>query len=224
MWLARKGHPFYRIAFNVCALPASLWLGAHIFYWVWGSPPLSNVSTSIPIGALLAPLSLFTVTYYLLNSWLIAFAISLEKRLSPIAIWKDNFAWLSLNYFGGASVAALLVTYTRNIDFASLAFVLPLLAVLYFTFSMSLGRVEDANKHLSELNSLYMSTIETLAMAIDAKDQVTHGHIRRVQQYATGSGRTIGVEDAAPIRRQLKLRLCFTDMGKLASAPESYPK
>jgi len=215
LWLARKGHPFYRIAFNVCALPASLWLGAHIFYWVWESPPLSNVSTSIEIGALLAPLSLFTVTYYLLNSWLIAFAISLEKRLSPIAIWKDNFAWLSLNYFGGASVAALLVTYTRNIDFAYLAFVLPLLAVLYFTFSMSLGRVEDANKHLSELNSLYMSTIETLAMAIDAKDQITHGHIRRVQHYATGLARTIGVKDSAQIRA-IEAASLLHDMGKLA--------
>src|SRR3954470_3233485 len=215
LWLARKGHPFYRIAFNICALPASLWLGAHIFYDVWGQPPLSGLSSAIEIGALLAPLIVFTVTYYLLNSWLIAFAISFEKQLSPIAIWKNNFAWLSLNYFGGASVAALLVTYTRDIDFAYLAFVLPLLAVLYFTFSMSLGRVEDANKHLSELNSLYMSTIETLAMAIDAKDQITHGHIRRVQHYAIGLARTIGVKDSAQIRA-IEAASLLHDMGKLA--------
>ena len=39
-----------------------------------------------------------------------------------------------------------------------------------------------------ELNKLYLSTIETLAMAIDAKDQITHGHIRRVQTYAVGLG------------------------------------
>jgi len=217
LWLARKGHPFYRIAFNICALPASLWIGAHIFYLVWGTLPLSYLppDDQIKIGSLLTPLILFTVTYYLLNSWLIAFAISLEKHLSPITVWKDNFAWLSLNYFGGASVAALLVTYTRNIDFAYLAFVLPLLAVLYFTFSMSLGRVEDANKHLSELNSLYMSTIETLAMAIDAKDQITHGHIRRVQHYAIGLARAVGVKDAIQIRA-IEAASLLHDMGKLA--------
>ena len=217
LWLARKGHPFYRIAFNISALPASLWLGAHIFYRVWGGQPLSNVpqQVQIQIGDLLAPLVLFTVAYYLLNSWLIAFAISLEKRLSPVKVWKDNFAWLSLNYFGGASIAALLVTYTRNIDFAYLAFVLPLLAVLYFTFSMSLGRVADANKHLSELNSLYMSTIETLAMAIDAKDQITHGHIRRVQHYATGLARAVGVKDPAQIKA-IEAASLLHDMGKLA--------
>jgi putative nucleotidyltransferase with HDIG domain len=217
LWLARRGHPFYRIAFNICALPASLWLAAHLFYFVWGGQPLSEVPepVQIRIGALLVPLVIFTVTYYLLNSWLIAFAISLEKRLSPIRVWKDNFAWLSLNYFGGASVAALLVTYTRNIDYTYLAFVLPLLAVLYFTFSMSMGRVEDANKHLTELNSLYMSTIETLAMAIDAKDQITHGHIRRVQQYAIGLARAIGVTETAQIRA-IEAASLLHDMGKLA--------
>jgi diguanylate cyclase (GGDEF)-like protein/putative nucleotidyltransferase with HDIG domain len=215
LWLARRGHPFYRIAFNVCALPASLWLAAHLFYWASDYRPLSFVQTQVEIGGLLKPLFLFTITYFLLNSWLIAFAISLEKHLSPFRVWKENFAWLSLNYFGGASVAALLVTYTRNIDYAYLAFVLPLLAVLYFTFSMSMGRVEDANRHLSELNTLYMSTIETLAMAIDAKDQITHGHIRRVQHYATGLARTVGVKDPAQIRA-IEAASLLHDMGKLA--------
>jgi len=214
-WLARRGHPFYRIVFNVSALPASLWIGAHFFYWIWRVEPLSTITTPIQIGALLWPLVLFTVVYFLLNSWLIAFAISLEKRLSPLRIWKDNFAWLSLNYFGGASVAALLVTYTRNIDLAYLAFVLPLLAVLYFTFAMSMGRVEDANRHLSELNTLYMSTIETLAMAIDAKDQITHGHIRRVQHYATGLARALGVNDQVQIKA-IEAASLLHDMGKLA--------
>ena len=148
LWLARKGHPFYRLAFNICALPASLWVGAHVFFAAWGGKPLSD-SAPGDIGGLLGPLILFTLSYFLLNSWLIAFAISFEKHLSPLGVWKDNFARLSLNYFGGASVAALLVTYTRNIDLAYLVFVLPLLAVLYFTFSTSLGRVEDSTNILA---------------------------------------------------------------------------
>src|SRR5688572_25353837 len=42
--LARKGHPAYRLVFNVCALPASLWVGAHLFFWVANIPPLSFVA------------------------------------------------------------------------------------------------------------------------------------------------------------------------------------
>jgi diguanylate cyclase (GGDEF)-like protein/putative nucleotidyltransferase with HDIG domain len=215
LWLARRGHPFYRIAFNVGALPAAMWLAAHFFYAVWNMQPLSLVSTPVDIGALFRPLLLFTILYFLLNSWPIAFAIAIEKHVSPLNVWRHNFVWISLNYFGGASVAALLVTYTRNIDFAYLAFVLPLLAALYLTFVMSMGRVEDANRHLTQLNALYMSTIETLAMAIDAKDQITHGHIRRVQQYAVGLAHALGVKDTAQIRA-IEAASLLHDMGKLA--------
>ncbi len=215
LWLARRGHQLHQIVFNICALPASVWVSAQLFYAISGLQPLSNPGTPLAIGQLLLPLSIFAVCYFLLNSWLIAIAISFEKHLSPLLLWKDNFALLSLNYFGGASVAALLVSYTRNIDLAYLVFVLPLLAVLYLTFVMSMGRVEDANRHLSQLNTLYMSTIETLAMAIDAKDQITHGHIRRVQLYATKLAKTMGVTELAQLSA-IEAASLLHDMGKLA--------
>src|SRR6184192_4978390 len=68
---------------------------------------------------------------------------------------------------------------------------------------------------VSMLNKLYMSTIETLAMAIDAKDQITHGHIRRVQTYAVGLARALGVTDAAQINA-IEAASLLHDMGKLA--------
>ena len=75
--------------------------------------------------------------------------------------------------------------------------------------------MEDANKHLGELNRLYMSTIETLAMAIDAKDQITHGHIRRVQQYAVGLAKHLGVSEKSQINA-IEAASLLHDMGKLA--------
>jgi diguanylate cyclase (GGDEF)-like protein/putative nucleotidyltransferase with HDIG domain len=161
------------------------------------------------------PILIFTIVYFSLNSWLVAFAIALERNISASVVWKHNFAWLSLNYFGGASVATLLVSYTRNIDFTYLAFVLPLLAVLYVTFAVSMGRVEDANRHLSQLNRLYMSTIETLAMAIDAKDQITHGHIRRVQHLSVGLAKALGIQEEEQIKA-IEAASLLHDMGKLA--------
>ena len=75
--------------------------------------------------------------------------------------------------------------------------------------------MEDANSHLAALNSLYMSTIETLAMAIDAKDQITHGHIRRVQTYAVALAKGMGVTDDKLIRA-VEAAALLHDMGKLA--------
>jgi putative nucleotidyltransferase with HDIG domain len=222
VWSYRRNDPLYKIFFNLFALPLTIWTAAQIFFSLPNWPPLlSRIEplyqnpTPIPIVQLLGPLILLAVTYFALNSWLIAFAIALERNLSPIRIWRTNFALLSLNYFGGASVAAFLVSYTRNIQWEYLALIVPLLIALYFTFSHSTGRVADANRHLSELNTLYMSTIETLAMAIDAKDQITHGHIRRVQRYAVGLARKMGVGDETLIRA-IEAAALLHDMGKLA--------
>ena len=104
-----------------------------------------------------------------------------------------KLTWVSVNYFSGASVAALLVTYSHSIDLSTLLIIVPLLVISYLTFRTAMGRVDDTTKHLGQLNDLYLSTIETLAMAIDAKDQITHGHIRRVQAYAVGSENDLGL-------------------------------
>src|SRR5918992_5647135 len=76
--LARRGHPAYRLLFNICALPASLWIGAQIFFWSLGLPPLSTVPAtreSIVILDFVRSLVLFTACYFTLNSWSIAIAI-----------------------------------------------------------------------------------------------------------------------------------------------------
>src|SRR3954466_6684348 len=215
-WSFRKGNPNYKIIFNVCAVSLTVWLASHVYYALSPYGPLhSSVDKNVSVRAILWPLLAFTIVYYALNTWLVSFAIALERRSSPVEIWRNNFVGLALNYFGGASVAALLVSYARDLDYTYLLIIVPLLAVLYFTFSTSMGRVEDQNRHLSQLNSLYMSTIETLAMAIDAKDQITHGHIRRVQIYAVGLAKSIGVTEAAQIRA-IEAAALLHDMGKLA--------
>ena len=215
-WSYRKGHPTYKIIFNVCAVSLTLWFASHLYYQFSPYGPLYfERGGTIHIQSILLPLLAFTVAYYALNTWLITFAIALERRASPLKIWRENFVWIALNYFGGASVAALLVSYTRDLDYTFLVIIVPLLIVLYFTFSTSMGRVEDANRHLSQLNTLYMSTIETLAMAIDAKDQITHGHIRRVQIYAVGLAKSMGVTEETQIRA-IEAAALLHDMGKLA--------
>ena len=52
-------------------------------------------------------------------------------------------------------------------------------------------------------------------MAIDAKDQITHGHIRRVQIFAVGLAKTMGVTETAQIKA-VEAAALLHDMGKLA--------
>jgi diguanylate cyclase (GGDEF)-like protein/putative nucleotidyltransferase with HDIG domain len=212
-WISKRNPQVHRALFNMSAPAVSAWLSAQLFFTVAGIAPL--VREPSPINAILPALILFALTYFGINSWLITFVIALEKKLDPIKVWKTSFGWLSLNYFGGASVAFLLVGYNRTINLGYIGAIIPLLLVLYFTFNAAMGRVEDADKHVEQINRLYLSTIETLAMAIDAKDQVTHGHIRRVQIQATSLAREVGVRDEA-LLKAIEAAALLHDMGKLA--------
>ena len=216
LWLRTRSQSLSRILFNMAAPSVAIWIAAHIFYLLAGIQPLSH--STQPILPLLGPLIVLALVYFLLNTILVALAVGAEKRISAYDVWRNNFLWLSLNYFSGASVAALLLPYLQpeKPEFARVVgILLPLLLISYLTFKTAMGRVDDAHKHLSELNRLYLSTIETLAMAIDAKDQITHGHIRRVQLQAVRLAKAMGVKEEAQIRA-IEAAALLHDMGKLA--------
>ena len=138
----RLGHharePF-RVIFNVAAVALATKVSGYVFFASAGILPYSVEHT--PLSQILVPLFLFTLSYFLLNSWLVAFALALEQEKPPLVIWRDNFLWLSVNYFGGGSVAGLLVTYTKEIDFTTLGIIVPLLLISYLTFKTSLAEL-----------------------------------------------------------------------------------
>jgi putative nucleotidyltransferase with HDIG domain len=219
--IGRRQRSSEQILFNLSAPALAMWAGAHLFYVTSGIQPLHSLPPGerLNIGALIGPLLMFAVVYFCLNSWLVACAVAFARRSAVFDIWRKHFLWLSLNYFGGASVAAHLVVYTRQFDWTFLGVTIPLLLVLYMTFRTSMARVADATKHLEELNALYLATVQTLAAAIDAKDQVTHGHIRRVQNYAVALAKAVGVKDELQVRA-IQAAAVLHDTGKIA-VPEA---
>lgn len=152
LWVNRRlKHAPYKILFNVAAPPAAMWAAALICFELANVGPVIPHQT--PVEHLLLPLFLAATLYFIFNSWVTAGAISLETRARPIAVWTGDFLWLAINYFGGASVAVLiLLLYNETgLRFAAFAIVLPLLAIFYLTFRIAMGRVEDTVRHLAEL-------------------------------------------------------------------------
>jgi putative nucleotidyltransferase with HDIG domain len=129
-------------------------------------------------------------------------------------IWRQHSVWLSFNCFVAASIAGLIVQ-NPHVFLSSFAMSLPLLLVSHFVFRSSIGRVEDAQRHVEDLRRLYLSTVETLAIAVDAKDQVTHGHIRRVQRFALRLAMALDVRDESTLRA-IEAAGLLHDIGKLA--------
>ena len=206
---------WHRMLFSMAANPLALWVAASVFFIVAGTEPLAALEPGAPDARLIAGLFVFAIVYFLLNSWLIAMAIALESSGNAIDIWSRHLSRLWLNYWAGASVAALLVSVTHTIEFLALFLIAPLMLVLFFTYKWSMERVEKAETHLAEMQRTFLQTIEALALAIDAKDQVTHGHIRRVQRYTIAVARALGVANEHQLDA-IRAAALLHDTGKLA--------
>src|SRR3954470_574353 len=213
VYTLRRRRPLPPVALNAAALALSMWCSASLFFALAGVEPLAFAQA--PVTPLVGPLVVLTAVYFGLNSALTAIAVGLDSHQSPLQIWKQNFRWLWVGYLGAASVAFCLILLLEQQSFAAAAMVLPLLGVFHLTLQASFGRLDDARRHLGDLDRLYLSTVETLAMAIDAKDDVTHNHVRRVQAYAVGLARALNLTDDLTLKA-IEAAALLHDTGKLA--------
>jgi putative nucleotidyltransferase with HDIG domain len=209
----RRRMPARQIAFNTAAVAVSMWIASHVFFLAARVAPLAQ--SKPPLGTLVLPLLVMTAVYFALNSGLTAIAVGLDTRESPIQIWRRHFQWLSIGYLAAASLAFCLILLIQQVSQFAMIVVVPLVVVFHLTLRSSFGRVEDAHRHLIDVDRLYLSTIETLAMAIDAKDDVTHSHVVRVQTYALGLARALGITDELELKA-IEAAALLHDTGKLA--------
>ena len=86
----------------------------------------------------------------------------------------------------------------------------PVPVILYMTFRHAMGRAEDEIGHLGKVNKVYLAAIEALAHAIDAKDQVTSDHIRRVQDNSLSLARARRDHGRPASCRRFALPRCCT--------------
>jgi putative nucleotidyltransferase with HDIG domain len=202
-----------KIVFNFGNLALSVWISGTLFFAASGTGPLFGL-TAWPSGLVL-PLGLMAAAYFGVNSGLIAFAIALSTGQRPFTVWRTHFMWLGPGYAAGACIALLLVVAHKQVEFSALALLPPVMVVSFLMLRSSFGRLDDAKVHVERLNGLYLSTIETLATAIDAKDEVTHGHIRRVQGAAVALAREMGTTDPM-VLKAIEAAALLHDTGKIA--------
>jgi len=92
-----------------------------------------------------------------------------------------------------------------------------LAAAIYLIYRTSFERLEVKTREAESLARLHLATAEALATAIDAKDQTTHGHVRRVQIYAAGLGKVLRLSELEIAA--LKAGALLHDVGNLAVPP-----
>jgi diguanylate cyclase (GGDEF)-like protein/putative nucleotidyltransferase with HDIG domain len=177
--------------------------------------------TRQPVGSappafeqLLVALVAMAITQYLVNGILIGGLYALKTRRSIWTFWHDQYLWTSCAFFVAAIAAGLMYQAIHTLGLLYVLLSLPVIAATFTTYKIYFERMSEKSREAEELARLHLATVEALATAIDAKDQTTHCHVRRVQIYAAGMGKILGLSHNDI--EALKAGALLHDIGKLA--------
>jgi diguanylate cyclase (GGDEF)-like protein/putative nucleotidyltransferase with HDIG domain len=204
----KERNPIHRTLFSMACLVLTVQAAGAVYHWLGGQPGIIN---SV---ALAKPLVGAATTYFVFNTFTVATAIALSMRQPLFKVWHENFLWSAPSYFVGALVAAGVGWMTSLPNQALVALLAAPVYLTYHSYKVYLGRVEDERRHTQEMADLHLATIEALALAIDAKDQTSQLHIRRVQLYAAALARGLGMSENEI--QGVKTAALLHDIGKLA--------
>jgi len=213
LWRAHQRTSPEKIAFNVFSMMANAialaYFTYHRFLLIAGN------------RAAVLMLVLAALVYFLANTLPVSVIIALTENKSPRKVWSECYFWSFPFYLVGAAIIGLVGFVNRHAGWQTSLMVLPVIYWVYRSYRTYLGRLEDEKRHVEiekrhveDIASLHMRTIEALALAIDAKDHTTHKHLHRVRVYATEIAKELGLPDKEI--DALRAAALLHDIGKLA--------
>ena len=186
----------------------------------FGGESLLPAST-LPLSVVLVPLFALAILQYLLNTIGTTWFWSIDTGKFKLMPSSESVVWTLTTQLAAAASAALfyLAILHRDISYSLLGLLISALTHLLYRFNQH--RVDEVRaaeaerrRHIEEMADIHMNTIESLAIAIDAKDQTTHGHVRRTQIYAGEMGKLLSVNESDI--QALHAGALLHDIGKLA--------
>lgn len=177
--------------------------------------------SGLPLTLLLVPLFALAVLQYSLNTVATTWFLSIDAGKFKLIPSPESVVWTLTTQLAGAASAVLFYVSIlhRDISYGLLGLLISSLAHFLYLFNerrlTEVRRAEaERRRHVEEMATIHMNTIESLAIAIDAKDQTTHGHVRRTQIYATQMGKLFSVTESEV--QALLAGALLHDIGKLA--------
>lgn len=162
------------------------------------------------------PLALLAaaITHYACNTGATSIIIGLTENKAPTKVWAELYFWSFPYYLVGAAAAGLVHFLNAHIGWQSSLLVLPPIYLMYRSYRLYLGKFEAEKQHAEQVSKLHLRTIETLALAIEAKDETTGEHLQRVRVYAMELAKELGL--SADETEALQAASVLHDIGKLA--------
>ena len=186
--------------YHAASQAVSTWMAALLMGWVIGQNPLSSQpypsAATAPVELFLSAAVAMVAVYFACHATLTVWFQAWKQQRHSCAFWRTHYLWSAVHVFIAGFSTAFVFILTERYSPLYLLAIAPLLAASFAACRNYFAKVEAASHDLAEINRLHFATVEALATAIDAKDQVTHEHVRRVQIYAEGLGRMFNLPEA----------------------------
>src|ERR1700704_2528004 len=205
VWQARNQLDPIKVIFNVLGMMAN---ASALSYYSYHQLE-ATFGPNRPLLLMAAAL-----VFFLANTLPISLVIALTEGKSSRRVWSECYFWSFPYYLVGAAAVGLVGLINRQAGWQTSLLVLPLIYWVYRSYRLYLGRLEVEKRHVEEIASLNMRTIEALALAIEAKDHTTHQHLQRVRVYALEIGKELVLSESET--EALRAAALLHDIGKLA--------
>ena len=188
---------------------------------VFADDTATGATQGLPLNVFLVPLCVLAVLQYFLSTVATLYFVNFVGGRLALFPSQESMVWTLTTQVAGAASAVLFYAAINGagIPYALLGVLITALVHLLYRFNerrlSEVRRSESEHrKHVEEMATIHMNTIESLAIAIDAKDQTTHGHVRRTQIYASEMGKQLKVGTSE--MQALFAGALLHDIGKLA--------
>ena len=205
LWHPKERLTPIQLLFNLASTSIAISASYRLFH----SALLRGLPLQWPVA-----LAVLACSYFLCTTLPVAAAIALTEMKSIREVWRQNYRWVFPYYLAGAATAGLVDLARRYVGWQSSMLVTPAIYLVYRSYRLYLGRLESEALHARETAALHLRTIESLALAIEAKDHTTHEHLQRVQIYAIEIGKELRLSETE--LQALRTASILHDIGKIA--------
>lgn len=205
IWHAKFRVKLVQLFFNATCVG----LAALAAIWVYQQHWFANV----PAGELLR-LTVAGLTYFVVNYVPLAIIIALTEGQNIQIVIRRFCDWTFSYYLVGVSLAEIVHQASGRLGWSFTLALLPPLYLIYRSVRLYFGKMEQERAHAESMAALHLRTIEALATAIEAKDECTGDHLRRVQVYSLELAKHLGLSSDEV--NALQAASILHDIGKLA--------
>ena len=209
-----KGRAVFAVGSEIVAMACA----AFALFTVFGEAAIAAVTADglelNAIKVIVFGTPLIAGVHFLVNSSLLLGFDWLENNFSFVQQIEKQF----IRPAAGSSVVAIAAILILNlfarfgIEFGLV--IAPVAILANLAYRIHVNRLEQKTKEITDASRIHLATVEALATAIDARDQVGLGHIRRTQIFAVGLGESMGLTKGEI--NALRTGALLHDIGKLA--------